>query len=43
MRIERVDDTTVKLFLHIAISRPVDLVVKIYGQIANVAKNSFGQ
>ena len=43
MRIERVDDTTVKLFITYGDIEARDLVVKIYGQIVSVVKNSFGQ
>ena len=43
MRIERVDDTTVKLFITYGDIEARGLVVKIYGQIVSVVKNSFGQ
>ena len=42
MRIERVDDTTVKLFITYSDIEQEVLNEKIYGLIANVEKNSFG-
>lgn len=43
MRIERVDDTTVKLFITYSDIEARGLVVKIYGLTANAVKNSSGQ
>lgn len=43
MRIERVDDTTVKLFITYSDIEARGFSREDFGQIANVAKNSFGQ
>ncbi len=43
MRIERVDDTTVKLFITYSDIEARGFSREVYGQIANVAKKSFGQ
>lgn len=43
MRIERVDDTTVKLFITYSDIELEDSVEKIYGLTVKEAKNSSGQ